>query len=352
MASASRSKPPTLTDVAQAAGVSVPTASRVLNGGVRGVESGSDQLRKRVKEAARTLGYSVSTAAQTTKDGRARSVALIVSEIDDYGSATVISGMIHAAEVRGMSVAVKATRDDASRELDLLRQFRGERHRAVVVATSRTVNPSHEAAVQEELRILEQHGTRVVIIGDNGFKLPTVTVGNALAAAQLADGLVRQGRRRFAIISGPVDQVTSRDRVEGFVSGLRAHGVEVPESWIVHSEFSRDGGLRATRSLGDIVKQVDVIAAMSDTMAVGAIAFLRRAGMRVPEDVDVSGFDHVPLLGDLLPEFSTVEVPLARFGEAALILALEGQSDSRIVKLSATTIVRGKTYFPAAVAGG
>ena len=90
-------RPPTLTDVARLAGVSVPTASRVLNGGVRGKESGSPELRRRVQDAARALGYSVNPAAQATKGGRARTVALLVSDIEDFGAATMIAGVMHAA---------------------------------------------------------------------------------------------------------------------------------------------------------------------------------------------------------------------------------------------------------------
>ncbi|MDR6144060.1 LacI family transcriptional regulator [Microbacterium foliorum] len=337
-------KPPTLADVARLAGVSVPTASRALNPGVRGKNSGSPELRRRVVDAARALGYAVNPAAQTTKGGRARTVALLVSDIEDFGSATMISGVMHAAEKRGVSVAVRTTLDDPLRELELLTVLRGERHRAVVIATARTTDMRREQALEAQLRTLDDHGTRVVIVGDSGLDFPAVTVDNHEAGRLLAGALARSGKRRFAILAAPSIEITSRDRAQGFLEGLAEHDIAVPESDVIHHAFSRDGGYAAIDQLGDRVGQLDVIAAMSDAMAVGAIARLRELGLESPRDVEVTGFDHVPMLGDVLPRFSTVEVPLEAFGEAALSLALDDErprSGSRIA-LRATPIVHGE----------
>jgi LacI family transcriptional regulator len=337
-------KPPTLTDVARLAGVSVPTASRALNGGVRGTHSGLPELRRRVLDAARALGYSVNPAAQATKDGRARTVALLVSDIEDFGSATMISGVMHAAEKRGVSVAVRTTLDDPLRELELLTTLRGERHRAVVIATARTTDERREGALATQLRTLAEQGTRVVIVGDSSLDFPSVTVDNHDAARLLAVSLAKAGKKRFAVLSGPAIEITSRDRVEGFLEGLATHGISVPQRDIVSRPFSRDGGYAAIDQLAERVTEFDVIAAMSDAMAVGAIARLRELGVESPRDVEVTGFDHVPMLGDVLPRFSTVEVPLEAFGEAALSLALDNgvQEANAHIALRATPIVHGE----------
>lgn len=334
-------KPPTLADVARLAGVSVTTASRALNGGVRGKQSGSANMRQRVQDAARALGYSVSPAAQAIKGGRARTVALVVSDIEDFGSATMISGIMHAAEKRGVSVAVRTTRDDAIRELRLLDELRGERHRAVIIGTSRTTDAQREKALAAQLATLAEQGTRVVIIGDSELPFPSVTVDNRTAARVLADGLARTGHRTFAVVSGPDDEITAHERVAGFLEGLEVHGITVAEGDVVHRSFSRDGGREAVDALATPITALDAIAAMSDTMAVGVIARLRELG--VGSDIEVSGFDHVPLLGDVLPEFSTVEVPLEAFGEAALSLAFDEANSSKDqrIALRATPIVRG-----------
>lgn len=336
-------KPPTLADVARLAGVSATAASRALNGGVRGRVSGSAEVLQRVQDAARALGYSVSPAAQAIKGGRASTVALLVSDIDDFGAATMISGLMHAAEKRGMSVAVRTTRDDPLRELALLDELRGERHRAVIIGTSRTTDGTREAALRAQLVRLDAHGARVVVIGDSDLPFPAVTVDNRAAARTLAGALADAGNRSFAIVSGPDAEITARDRVEGFLEGLDGHGITVRPGDIIHRTFSRDGGYSAVDQFETPVAELDVVAAMSDTMAVGVIARLRELGLSVPDDIEVTGFDHVPLIGDLLPAFSTVEVPLEEFGEAALSLAVDdgGAPPERRLALTATPIVRG-----------
>jgi LacI family transcriptional regulator len=199
-----------------------------------------------------------------------------------------------------------------------------------------------ESAVREQLRVLNDHGARIVVIGDNDLGFPTVTVDNRHAARLLAEGLADAGNRRFAIVSGPSIEVTALERVEGFTEGLVDRGIAVDDRDVVHTEFSRDGGYRAVEQLRDRLAEFDVIAAMSDAMAVGVIARLRELGVATPDDIEVTGFDHVPMLGDVLPGFSTVEVPLERFGGAALAFVLdEDAAPGGAVALTATPILHG-----------
>ncbi|MFB7251197.1 LacI family DNA-binding transcriptional regulator [Microbacterium sp. NPDC056234] len=347
MSKRGQAKPATLTDVARLAGVSIPTASRALNGGVRGDSSGNQELRERVRVAARELGYSVNPAAQAVKGGRARTIALVVSDMDDFGSATMIAGVMHAAETRGVSVAVRTTHDDARREDELLKELRGERHRGIVFATSRTVDAVRERDMDENLRVLQDQGAQIVIIGDSVLPYPSVVINNQQAAEQLATGLFDAGHRRFAIVAGPAEQVTSEDRVRGFLDGLEKRGLDTSDVQVVHVEFSRNGGYAALEELATDPGSIDVIAAMSDAMAVGVIAALRDDGVDPAIAPEVSGFDHVPMLGDVLPDFSTVEVPLEEFGEAALSLVFESEPvrevDPRTIQLEARPVVHGRS---------
>lgn len=343
-------RPATLADVAREAGVSVPTASRVLNGGVRGAGTGSPEMRERVQRAATAVGYAPSAAAQAIKGGRARSVALIVSDVDNLGSARLIAGVIRAAEARGISVAVRATHDDEARERAVLEQLRGERHRAIVMATSRTTDEAREAAVRAALVMLREEGAAIAIIGDSTLPFPSVTVDARAAAAALAVGLVGLGLRRFAVVSGPPHEVTARDRLAGFLDGLAACGLTVPQERIATGTFSRDGGVHASAALGRVLHEVDAIAAMSDAMAIGVVVQARAAGLRVPGDLVVSGFDGISALSDLLPDFSTVAIPFDAFGEAALGLAIDaGAADpAERVALGAIPIVAGRARTPGA----
>ncbi|MCS5716445.1 LacI family transcriptional regulator [Herbiconiux sp. CPCC 205716] len=330
--------------MAEAAGVSLITASRILNPGVRGTRSGSQERRRKVQDAAQALGYTVNPAAQTIAVGAARTIALIVTDIRDFGSATIMAGVMAAAESRGMSVAVRTTHDDPVRELEIVRALRGERHRGVIIATSRTTDEPRESRFRQELSSLEDSGARVVVIGDSTLPFARVTVDTESAAAELATQLALT-HHRIAILAGPEGEVTSLERVTGFEAGLAAAGLS-PIA-VMHGEFSRDGGYAAVYDLQARLADVDLVAAMSDAMAVGAIVALNEIGFRVPDEMTVSGFDNVPLLADLLPGFSTVAMPLEQFGEACLDRILEDASDRRnneTVRLRADVIVRPKPH--------
>jgi LacI family transcriptional regulator len=182
-----------------------------------------------------------------------------------------------------------------------------------------------------------------VVVGSSQLRYPSVVVDNASAARALARGLVAVGHRRFGIAAGPSNQVTSHDRVSGFLAGLAEERVRVEMDDLVHCDFSRDGGFEAGKALARRLAHLDHVAAMSDAMAVGLIAGFREVGAAVPEDLEVSGFDHVPMLGDVMPTFSTVEVPLGQFGEAALTLIEdESTAATTVISLPSCPIVRGR----------
>ena len=332
-------KPPTLAEVALLARVSVPTASRVLNPGTRGADSGSAEVRQRVSAAAAELGYTLSPAARTVKRGRADTIALLVSDIEDAGAATIVVGVMHAAESRGLSVAVRTTLDDPDRELALLRSLRGERHRGVVVATSRTTNKKREAAVAAELDLLVAQGARVAVIGTSSLGYPSVTIDNVGAAGGLASSLTGLGARRFGVLAGPRNLVTSADRLRGFLSGLPADADVVQ---VVHAEFSRDGGHGGFEQLAGKIRDLDIVAAMSDAMAIGAIGRAHELGLSVPRDIEITGFDAIPVMSDLVPAFSSVIVPLELFGEASIRLVTQAEPAQGDIRLDTGLIVRGE----------
>ena len=335
----------TLSDVARLAGVSLPTASRVLNGGVRGSGSGSPEMRERVREAAERLGYVVNAAAQATAAGASRALTLIVSDLDDFGAVTMISGVMHAAEARGLSVSVRATRDDAAREVQIVSALRGERHRGVIFAASRSSDFARESAMARALQALEDVGTRVVVIGKSELPFDAVVVDNRAAAERFARSLCSGVDGRILIVAGPEDQVTSRDRVAGFRDGAATAGVRIDEADVMRVPFSRDGGFQAAALIAERVDELGLVAAMSDALAVGVIAGLREHGIEPLGRLAVSGFDDVPMISDLLPGFSTVRVPLEQFGEAAVALLVDetGERDgsrARLVELEAVPVVR------------
>nr|WP_221209668.1 LacI family DNA-binding transcriptional regulator [Leifsonia aquatica] len=296
-----------MTDVAAHAGVSLATASRALNGSARKV---NPELQDRVLASARTLGYSANVQAQAVARGTSNVVALVVGDIADPYFASISSGVVRVADERGLIVTITATGpysgpESMAREEAALDALRGQRPRAVVLAGSRVAGAGTRVGDRE----------RVAVIGTGAADLRTVDVDNRGGAAALATQLLALGYEDFAVLAGPEELVTVRDRVDGFRS-------VVPAARVVHAEFTRAGGHRAMSGLLAAGDRPACVFAVSDVMAIGAMAALREAGIAPGAEVAVAGFDDIPLVADVTPALTSVALPLADIGARALELAL------------------------------
>ena len=315
---------PTLSDVAAHAGVSLATASRALNGSTRKVNA---TLQERVLASARELGYSPNVQAQAVARGTSNVVALVVGDIADPYFASIASGVVRVADERGLIVTITATgpyagQASVAREQAALAALRGQRPRAVVLAGSRVVRPDAQSAVAAPDDPLAGARANVAVVGGGAPEHRTVAVDNHGGAAALARELLALGYSDFAVIAGPEELVTVRDRVDGFRS-------VVPSASIAHAEFSRAGGRDAMAELLRSGARPECIFAVSDVMAIGVMAALREAGIAPGEEVAVAGFDDIPLVADVTPALTSVSLPLAEIGARALELALADESDEQ-----------------------
>ena len=161
-------------------------------------------------------------------------------------------------------------------------------------------------------------------------------IDNYQGARDLAVKLVAQGYRRFAAITGAHSLMTSRDRLSGFLDGLAEHGITIDDQHRSVAEFTREGGYDAAHSLIERgLDDVDLIFAVNDVMAIGAMSRLREAGIDVPGTIGIAGFDDISTARDVTPALSTVNLPLEQVGEAALELALRARTsaDRAVVKI-------------------
>ena len=193
------SRLPTLLDVANAAGVSLATASRTLNGSTRTVNG---DYRDRVLTAAAQLGYTPNLSAQAVAKGSTRTVALLVTDIADPPDAFLTAGVIDAAADAGLTVTVTVTGGDPDRELALVRTLRGQRPRVLILAGPASPDDADSAALTAELRSFEAGGGRVVVIGNRSLPFATVPHGEGVAALAPA-GLAGTGRAAVARALAP-----------------------------------------------------------------------------------------------------------------------------------------------------
>jgi LacI family transcriptional regulator len=331
--------PPKLADVARAARVSPATASRVLNASDRVTDP---ELQRRVIAAARELGYVPNPHARALVMGATSTVGLIVHDIADPYFAAIAAGVIAEARVHGLLVTIASTLRDPGDEIRYLSVFRAQRARTVILGGSAFEDDAYRHRLAAELRGFQATGGRVACIGDHGPDHDTVLPPNHDGAAALARHLRERGHRRIAVVTGPASLTTVRQRLTGFTGALRGSGTEIAP--VVEEEFSRDGGYRAGRRLVAGEKDATAIFAVSDVMAVGVLRALQEAGVRVPGQVALAGFDDIPVVSDLTPPLTTIRLPLHDMGRRALSLtATATDGHARRVTLPFELVPRAST---------
>lgn len=331
----------TLADVARAAAVSLATASRALHGAPG--RSVRPELAQRVAAAAAALGYSANANAQAMVKGTTTTVGLIVHDIADPYAAAIAAGVMSAAATRDLIVTVASTLSDPELELRHLEALHRQRARAVILAGSRFADPDATAATARLLGSIVAGGGHAAVIGQDGLGVSAVVIDNAGGARRLARVLNTLGYRRFAVLAGPEQLLTSEDRLVGFRAGLADAGLDLPPENVIAAQFTRDGGYVAMTELLDREIEVEAVFAVNDVMAVGAMAALREQGHRVPDDMAVAGFDDIPTLRDIEPPLTTVRIPLAGMGARALELALDSGDEPRVETVPGEVVVRAST---------
>jgi LacI family transcriptional regulator len=334
--------PARLTEVAARAGVSLATASRVLNGSERTV---GEPHRTRVLTAARQLGYRANPHAQAIARGESSLVGLVVHDLSDPYFSTIADGVMQQCEQRGLVVMLASTRRDPEREIEYMATLRAQRARAVVIVGSRVADREVTGRLAKEVQGYAESGGRVACVSQNRLDTNTVVVENRAGARQLAGELAGLGHRRFAVLAGPSDLLTARDRRAGFIDGLVRAGVSADDVHVVHGSFTRDGGYAAAEQLIAEGLTATCVFACNDVVAVGAVAAFRDHGLAVPQDVSVAGFDDIETLRDLVPPLTTVHLDLRDIGSRGAALALDSEPDApvRLVRVRGSVVLRDST---------
>ncbi|WP_226531206.1 LacI family DNA-binding transcriptional regulator [Microbacterium paraoxydans] len=331
-----RGPAPTLHDVAREAGVSLATASRVLNGSERKV---AEQFRERVQAAADQLGYTANVSAQATARGTSPVIALLVADIADPYFGLIASGVARGADEHGLVVTISITERDQAREARIVRALRGQRPRGLILAASRTQEPT-EVDTAHELGEFARLGGRVVAFGPDGGGDRHIEIDNRAGAEALGRRMAGLGYRS-AIALGAAEGVrTSDDRLAGFRAGFEGAGGAVES--VRRGGFRRESGAAEMAAvLADGVAPGTLVFGISDVVALGAMSAIRDAGREVGVDIAVCGFDDVPVSGDVTPALTTVRVPLSEVGYQAFRATVD--ADWEQAPLPLEVVVRDST---------
>jgi LacI family transcriptional regulator len=329
-----------LIDVADAAGVSIATASRALSG-TPGV---SEPLARRVRDKAAELGYAANLHARSLASGSTSTIGLVVHEIGDPYFSEIASGVLRIAAEQGRTVQICHTGRDPEVELQQIRSLVANRVGAIVVAGSGFEDPAVELPARQELERFSASGGRVAVIGRHHLGVDAVLPANVDGGRAVAEHVLGLGHRRIAVLTGSTGLTTVADRLSGVREALAAAGVAAHEVPVIEAEFTRAGGRAGTRRLLEGHPGTTAVIALNDDMAIGCLSELRASGVTVPAQLSVSGFDDVAVAGDLSPALTTVRLPMVEMGARAVELTLkEPGKRPRRQRVPAELVVRDST---------
>jgi LacI family repressor for deo operon, udp, cdd, tsx, nupC, and nupG len=304
----------TIKDVAEQAGVSRATVSRVLlHPEIVGAET-----REHVLTIVNQLGYAPNSAAATLRTARTNKILVTVPNIANSFFSSVIRGVEEAAQKAGYAVLLGDTRENREREEQYAAMLLRREADGLIFLGHRL-----PANLNEYLKAM---GTRAPIVNGCEFspslKVSSAHIDNSAAAYLATETLYELGHRDVVLMTGPLKSPLSRDRLAGARAAARARGL-LDRLVVVHGDFSMPSGKAKATELVRADFSATALFCFSDEMAIGALAALRNAGIRCPEDVSVMGFDDIPTARFVDPALTTIRQPMETIGKRVVALLLQ-----------------------------
>jgi len=327
-----------LRHVAELAGVSVATASRVMSGSNHPV---NERTRERVLSAAAELSFEPNRLARALVTSKSHTVGVIVHDISDPYFGEIVKGLedgIHADDYR---LFVASSERDPERELNYVRTFDAYRVDGIVFAASSLRDPDYVETLRALATRFMARGGVIVVLSDHLFDTPHVRFDNYQAAADMVRYLAERGHRRIGFIGGPPEIEVSHIRLAGVTAALDELGFDMGSEYIVSGGFTIESGEAA---MAELMEQADVTAvlAANDLMAIGAAHHLLSKGIKVPEEISVAGLDDIPMAAYAPVPLTTMRVPTYEIGQqgASLLLGALGGDEPEDVRLIGEIVER------------
>jgi len=326
----------TIARVAQRAGVSVPTVSKVLNGRA----NIAPDTRARIEQVIREEGY----RPRPRKVHRSPVIALVFERLDGLWALEIIRGVRERARVAGFDVLVDEVAPLPASGADWLQQALSRQPQGIVAVGAGLTGPQQ--------KVLRRSGTPLVVLDPSGDPIHgTVSVGAANWSGGYAATrhLIDLGHRRIAAISGPLDVACARARQDGYRAAMDAARLPVPGRIRSAAFLTEDGRRAALEVLAGPDRPTGVVTG-NDLQALGVYKAAAALGLRIPEDLSVVGFDDLPIADWCIPELTTVRQPLFQMAVAATDLVLDMDRrevpDDHRIEFGTTLVVRGSSAAP------
>jgi DNA-binding LacI/PurR family transcriptional regulator len=331
----------TIVDVANAAGVSYSTVSRVVNNKTYV----KDETRERVLRAMDELGYQANVQARSLAGGRTNVIGLLVVDLTTQYIAEIIRGIDDVLATDQQELMLYTTHRRKTKESAYVNMMaRGLADGLLIVL------PRQPEAYLMSLR---QRDFPYVLIDHTGVDESDLSVisANRQGGYEATRHLLELGHRRIGIVTGWMDMVSARDRLDGYRSALADYNVHPDESLVIEGDYTQACGVRGANLLLDLPQPPTAIFASNDVTAMGVMDAVRARGLRVPSDISIVGFDDIPIAEVLIPQLTTIRQPLIRMGRFATQMLLDliqkPEEKQASIVLPTALVIRESTAVPA-----
>lgn len=324
-----------INEIAKLAGVSRATVSRYLNDGYVSVQK--KQVLARVIEET---GYVPSTQAQTLRSRKSKIIGVILPRLNSDAISREMTGISSVLSREGYQILLANTANNERKELDYIRTFRNNQvDGLILIATVFTA---------QHRELLKEMGIPVVILGQNVKGFPCVYHDDYSAAKEITGLLIREGRKNIGYIGVMLkDEAAGGGRYHGYMDAFQAEKVRINEKAMVEAEFNMEDGYYKARELFRRFPELDGLFCATDSIAVGAMEYLKEAGYMIPRDISVTGVGHTSLSKAVSPKLTTIHYYYETSGEEAaglLMEMLKGEDEEgRSIKMGYEMIRRGTT---------
>lgn len=296
----------TLKDVAREARVSTATVSRVINGH----GSVTDATRSRILGIIERLRYVPDSAARSLSTGLTHTIGVLLPDLHGEFFSEIIRGIDQAARRRGLHLLLSGVHGSAAEATLAIRALKGRVDGLLIMS------PYADSAFLAD-QSADDMPAVVMNSPVRGNSHSSFCLDNRGGARAMVRHLAGAGHRRIAFIAGPQDNFDATERLAGYCEAIAEIGPELRE-FVLPGDFSEDSGYRAAQRLLTLDERPDAVFAANDMTALGCLRAFNEAGVAVPDDVALAGFDDIPMARFVAPPLTTVRVPMAELGARAL----------------------------------
>ena len=339
-------KPIGIKDVARHANVSISTVSNVLNG----TKAVSPILQQRVLQAVNELHYEVNMVARGLKSGKTNTIAVVVSSITSVFFPPLLKSIQTAAAKQDYTVSVFGTSGDLKREQNYIQTLKSQWIDGILLSSCVDTSDADTAEYIESLSSLNVNGHPIPLIcleSVIGSKLDAVVVDDEEGLKTATEHLISLGRRHIAYIAAPISFSMGKSRRKGYLDALALHNIPANKHLIAEGDYSPISGYHCMQMLLQRNEKIDAVAVGNDQMAIGAMRAILDAGLRIPEDIAIIGYNDNFPASLVQPSLSTIHVPKEEMGQTAFNLFLRRmqnpQASRMLVRLNGTLVTRNST---------